>query len=316
VDRIVMAPLGESGPECEPEPRRGHPALEKRRSTDVPANGSEPTSGRETRLLVLVVVVSLAVLLLLARFQFPEANLASVNPSPGPLAGMAARATFEEMSATLAGVLARAAPAVDVIRIEPVPADQASGGARGAARGVAAGSGASPAVPATTPGAAGPRFAAAVRVRADLALLHVPNGWRPAALRDQAGPIDVVLTDADREIAVVRVPVPAAGPPVLPGSVVGVTGFLYVAAIQGTRSGPTIQPAFVGRAETETDARWSAPLVVLSGNPSVPVGSLVFAIDGRLIGLAGRHDAGVAIVPASALDDAVARLVPGGAPNE
>lgn len=276
------------------------------------ANGPEPTSGRETRLLVLVVLVSLAVLLLLARFRFPEANLATVNPSPGPLAGMAARATFEEMSETLAGVLGRAAPTVEVIRLEPASAGQTPDGARAPARPPASGSGGTP-PPAS---ASGPRFAAAVRVRSDLALLHVPAGWRPVALRDQADPIEVVSSDVDREIAVVRLPASTAGSASLSGSTSGVTGFLYVAVIHATRSGLTIQPAFVGRTDTETDARWSAPLVVLTGSASVPVGSLVYAIDGRLIGLASRHDAGVAIVPAAALDDEVARLVTGGASNE
>ena len=278
----------------------------------MPANGPEPTSGRETRLLVLVVLVSLAVLLLLARFRFPEANLATVNPSPGPLAGMAARATFEEMSATLANILSRAASTVDVVRLEAVPASQSSEGARQAARGQ---------VP-PTPNAlaaqasSGPRYTVALRVRPDLGLLYVPAGWHPVAFGDRADPIEVVLHDADREIALVRVPASGTTPVTLPAAAPGVTGFLYVAVIQATRSGPTIQPVFVGRAETETDARWSAPLVVFSGTAPVAAGSLVYAIDGRVIGLASRHDAGAAIVPIAALDDAVSRLAPAGAPQE
>jgi hypothetical protein len=122
--------------------------------------------------------------------------------------------------------------------------------------------------------------------------------------------------DAEREIAAVRLPVVPGGFAGLPATAAGVTGFLYVGVIQGTRSGPTIQPAFIGRVDTETDARWSAPLVVLSGAPAMPVGALVYAIDGRLVGLATRHDAGVAIVPAAALDEAVTRLSAGGAPQE
>lgn len=279
----------------------------------MPVNGPEPTSGRETRLLVLVVVVSLAVLLLLARFQFPAANLATVNPSPGPLAGMAARATFEEMSATLAGILARAGAAVEVIRLEPAPLETQAGSA---ARGTR------PTPPASAPGsvpaAAGitPQFTPALRVRPDLGLLHVPHGWRPAGLRDLPNPLEVVWMDVEREIAAVRLPVVPSGFAGLPAAAAGVTGFLYVGVIQGTRSGPTIQPAFIGRADTETDARWSAPLVVLSGAPTMPVGALVYAIDGRLVGLVTRHDAGVAIVPAAALDEAVTRLSAGGASQE
>jgi hypothetical protein len=274
----------------------------------MPANGPEPTSGRETRLLVLVVVVSLAVLLLLARFQFPEANLATVNPSAGPLAGMAARATFEEMAATLAGLLTRAAPAVEVIRMEPLPAGE--NGPEPPARS------SGPGATAHTPSAAAPRFGAAIRLRADLAILHVPAGWRPVALQEESSPIEVIFSDTDREIAVVRLPSALTAGVSPPAAASGGTGFLYVALIQATRSGPTIQPAFVGRTDTETDARWSAPLLVVRGNASVPVGSLVYALDGRLIGLASRHETGVAIVPTAALDDMLERLMPGGAANE
>jgi hypothetical protein len=221
---------------------------------------------------------------------------------------MAARATFEEMSATLANILSRAASTVDVVRLEAV-ADVADG-ARSAARAPAVANAPGP------HGPVGPRFTVALRVRSDLGLLYVPTGWRPVAFGDRADPIEVVLHDADREIAVVRVPPSGTTPVTLPATTSGVTGFLYVAVIQGTRSGPTIQPAFVGRADTETDARWSAPLVVFGGTAAVPVGALVYAIDGRVIGLATRHEAGVAIVPAGALDDAVARLAPAGAPQE
>ena len=278
----------------------------------MPVNGPEPTSGRETRLLVLVVLVSLAVLLLLARFQFPAANLTTVNPSPGPLAGMAARATFEEMSLTLAN-LARAGGAADVIRLEPAPLEAPAGSA---ARGIR------PTPPASAPGAVAaaagmtPQFTPALRVGPDLGLLHVPHGWRPAGLRDLSDPLEVVWMDAEREIAAVRLPVVPSGFVGLPATAVGVTGFLYVGVIQGTRSGPTIQPAFIGRVDTETDARWSVPLMVLSGAPAMPVGALVYAIDGGLVGLVTRHEAGVAIVPAAALDDAVTRLSAGGAPQE
>ncbi len=244
-------------------------------------------------MLVLVVVVSLAVLLLLARFRFPEANLASVTPSPGPLAGMAAQATFDEMSTTLGGLLTRAAPTVDVLRLEPAASEKP-------------GEAAAP--------AAGRRFAPALRLRADLALLHVPAGWQPVGIGDHVQPIQVVLSDVDREIAIVRVPAPGGSTAALPATAPGVTGMLYVAVIQATRSGPTLHPAFVGRIDVETDARWAAPLLVIGGGAAVPVGPLVYTIDARLIGLASRHDTGVAIVPAAALDDVVARV--GGAANE
>ena len=293
----------------------------------MPLNGPEPTSGRETRLLVLVVLVSLAVLLLLARLQYPESTIATVTPSPGPLAGMAARATFEEMASALAEVLKRAGSAVDIIRLEPAAAqpkataDAPAGASAGP--GQAAGRVNGPRVLEEPPAPAvqaairpDRRFVPALRVRPDLVLLHVPSGWVPAGVRDLADPLDVAWSDADRGVTAVRLPplpTPLAG---LPASAAGVTGFLYVGVVQGTRSGPTIHPAFIGRADTETDARWSAPLVVLNATAAVPPGSLIFTIDGRLVGLATPHEAGVAIVPAAALDDAVTRLSSAGAPPE
>jgi hypothetical protein len=276
---------------------------------------------------VLVVLVSLAVLLLLARFQYPASTIATVTPSPGPLAGMAARATFEEMASALADVLKRAGSAVDVIRLEPVPAQRGEAAdapeAASAARGQAAGRAngprllGQPSEPALQ-SALRPerRFVPALRVRPDLVLLHVPPGWLPAGVRDLSDPLDIAWSDADRGITAVRLPPLPAPLPGLPGSAAGITGFLYVGVVQGTRSGPTIHPAFIGRADTETDARWSAPLVVLNATSAVPPGSLIFTIDGRLVGLATPHDAGVAVVPAAALDDAVTRLISAGAPPE
>jgi hypothetical protein len=42
-----------------------------------------------------------AVLVLLARFRFPASELTAMAPAPGPLAGLAARATFDEMTSSL-----------------------------------------------------------------------------------------------------------------------------------------------------------------------------------------------------------------------
>ncbi|MBM3751545.1 MAG: hypothetical protein FJW21_10275 [Acidimicrobiia bacterium] len=57
-----------------------------------------PGSGRETRLLRLVIVVAVAMLLVLAQFRYPAPDRATAAPVAGPIERLAARATFEELA--------------------------------------------------------------------------------------------------------------------------------------------------------------------------------------------------------------------------
>ena len=84
-------------------------------------NGLQERWGRETRLLVLIVVVSLAVLLVLARFRFPAASI-DVAPSaaPSPLANLVSRAAFEDLAEAMASTATRVAPRVVVVRVTAV----------------------------------------------------------------------------------------------------------------------------------------------------------------------------------------------------
>jgi hypothetical protein len=127
----------------------------------VTTNGIDERTGRETRLLVLVVIIALGVLVVLARFRFPGSDIGSMSPSPGPLAGLAARATFDDMAETIAGLLKRVSPSIVIVRLEPieVPAPPARGSA-------AAPRQAPPPAPLPEP-----RLQPALRVRSDLALV-------------------------------------------------------------------------------------------------------------------------------------------------
>src|SRR5215831_15672181 len=80
----------------------------------------EEPSGRETRLLAIVIVVSIAVLLLLARFRFPSARLADVTPAQGPLVGLAARAPFDEMAMAMQSLVDRVSPVMAIVQIAPI----------------------------------------------------------------------------------------------------------------------------------------------------------------------------------------------------
>lgn len=262
------------------------------------SNGTEPRSGRETRILILVVGVAIALLLLLAQFRFPGADMSVVAPSSAPLAGLASRGTFEEMATTMADVLARVSPLVVVVPLEPAKPQPDT--ARRPPRNIVAAAAAEQVRPV---------LALAVRVRRDLAVAYVPSGLHPRASGD--GAIDVAAHDASREIMVVRVPPSASEPDTFTASVRTFPGLSYVAAVDATSVGPTIQPVFIGRADSIVDPRWSHPLAPVSSSQGLVPGVLVFALNGRLAGMVVRTDAGPMVVPAPALETLVRALEAG-----
>jgi hypothetical protein len=260
--------------------------------------GFEERSGRETRLLVLVVVVALAVLVLLARFRFPASELTAMAPAPGPLAGLAARATFDEMTSSLTDLLARVAPAITVVPLERTPEPKtATEKGRGAKT-----------APETTPPIAPPaRLTPALRLRPDLALVHVPVGLQIAA--STSGQLTTIATDVSREVALVRFA--AAVPPgALLASFDGFSGFSYVGIVEGAPGGPTMRPLFIGRTDPwPANTLWSKPPLLIGHRGGVEAGAVVFSIDGRLLGMALPSADGIALVTPSALDAAVTELL-------
>lgn len=262
------------------------------------SDGTEPQTGRETRLLVLVVGVAIVVLLLLAQWQFPGASLAVVSPNSAPLAGLAARATFDEMSNSMSDVISRLSPLTIVVPLEHEAAEVVTPAGRGAPpRGEAA---------VVTEPERPVRWALALRVRRDLALLHVPAGLRPQH-RPEA-PTEIVAHDATREMMLIRVAPSSSAPDTLSASVRTFPSLVYVAAVDATPVGPTVQPVFVGRADTVPDPRWSHALVPASVAPGLSDGSLVFSLNSRLVGIVVQSDDGLMVVPAPALETLVQAL--------
>ena len=258
------------------------------------ANGHDEHRGRETRLLLLVIVIALAVLFVLANFRYPTAERAVVlppQPSPG-LDRLAARATLDDVGGTIQELTQRLAPWLTVVRTDP------------------------PASPKPRPRTAAPaepgdvRWLAGLRVRPDLGLVHVAAGRTIGLVIDPATAIETVATDEAREAALVRLPF-AEGLS-LPAPFDGYAGFSYVAVIEASAGGVSARPVFLGRVNRESDPRWSDPVLVLAGRPEVAPGDLVFSFGGLLIGLVIEHPDGRAIVPPSALEAAVAALLGGG----
>jgi len=268
-------------------------------------DGTEPQTGRETRLLMLVVGVAVAVLLLLAQWQFPGSSMSGVAPGGAPLVGLTARASFDEMAGTMADVIGRVSPLTVAIPLEALPAALPAGQGRGAGR---SGTSAPEADDDVTeaPPARPVAWALAVRVARDLALARLPDGFDV-----QAGPaatVSVVAHDIAREMVLVRVPASTVSPDTLSASVRSFPSFSYVAAVDATAVGPTAQPVFVGRADTVSDPRWSHPLVPAAIAPGLVPGAIVFSLNGRLVGIVVGGDRGPMVVPAPAIEALVQAL--------
>jgi hypothetical protein len=250
-------------------------------------NGSE-RPGREARLLVLVVSVSLAVLFVLARFRFPAADITVVTPSAAPLAGLAARATFDDMASTMADVLARVSGSIAVVQLEAPEVKPRRGEP----------------VPAPVPA----RWVPALRVSDDLAIAYAPTGWHPVAGLNLDGPVTLVASDARTQTALVRVPAAGAFPDGLAGALSGFTGLAYAAVVDATPAGASVQPRFLGRVYTTTDEGWPQPEFSIAGQDAPGPGHLIFGINGRLIGLVSGAVDAPRLLTADALQALVGRL--------
>ena len=237
-----------------------------------------PSGHRETRLLALVIVVSVVVLLVLARFRFPAAEL-SATPAAGPLERLAARATFDELAGTVADLSQRITPSTVVVQVA-VPDDAASGIS----------------------------YLPGLRVRTDAVLVHVPPGARVMTVDGVPAPAHVLASDSLHELALVQVPPVPQAVVSLDGAAVDPGGPRYVAAVEGGRGGAVVRPLFLDQTDDVDDARWTAPLPVAGNQRDVAPGAFVFSFDGQLLGLAIDEGASVALVPAQALAPAVAAL--------
>ena len=232
---------------------------------------------RETRLLLIVIVVSAAVLFALSRFRFPERDAAAVpGATPLPLERLAARATYDELATIIAGLGKRVAPSIAVARVE---ADGQQ------------------------------RFVPAMRVRPDLLIAHVPPTSRVLALVGSAAPVDVAGYDEPRQLVLLRVPPD-------PSSVVSLRAVSaaestprYVAAVEGTRGGPALRPVFLGRTDPVADELYAQGLIVLGGVLQASPGSLIFGLDGSFVGLCIIDDGFAAGIPGPALDAAIGGML-------
>ncbi len=89
------------------------------------------------RLLLVTIAVSVGMLLLLARFRFPdEATRQTVEPAPAPLERLAASATYDELASIMGDLERRVRPTVVSLAVQGpsaiayIPAGTPDGGSR------------------------------------------------------------------------------------------------------------------------------------------------------------------------------------------
>lgn len=264
----------------------------------MPSEG-RTTVSRETRLLLLTIAVSVGVLLVLARFRFPDQAPA---PPAQPLERLAARATFDELAGIVERLDRTIAPSLVVLRV-------------GAPESL------TPRSLATVLDGNQNRNAAmsyvpALRVRptAALALLDARQTVQGVVGNEGAVPL-VIARDPVRRLALVRVPAPAVDSPWQWRPLDPITVPRYVVSVEASRGGSTLRPVFFGRADRFAEPRWSEPLLVLGHTAVAAEGSFVFSLEGQFVGLAVEEAGVMALVPADAVQAAADRLHEQGTPH-
>ena len=259
---------------------------------------TEPVrSGRETRLLALVIVIAIAALMLLARFRFSGADeRPPAAPPPGPLDRLVARPTYHELGSSISALAEQLAASFVIVETAVVPPP--ANGRRARPPGAAT----------TSPvpvGQSAPTRLAALRITSDRALLYLPANARVITVAGAEDSKPEVVADAAREVGLVRVPIA----PEPSNRIAGPTPFEYVAVVEGARGGPTTRPVFIGRLDEVEDATWSAPVSLIGGATDITPGALIFGLDGRFAGMAIRTANGMAIVPPRALNTIASGLL-------
>jgi S1-C subfamily serine protease len=229
----------------------------------MPRSADRPDSRRETRLLVVTITVSIAMLLILARFRFPQTPARTLEPAPAPLERLAARATYDELAQIMASLQARIAPAVEVIPVQ-------DGGHTG--------------------------YIVAPRVAANRAIGIVARNAELGTLRSG---LSLLSRDDERGVIVLQAEAPG---PVAPFRDALTAGPRYVAAVQGTPLGAVTRPVYVGRTDLIPAPGWSDAVISIAAvQQNLPPGTAIFSLDGIFIGLVAGTNGATTVLPASLL---------------
>jgi hypothetical protein len=244
---------------------------------------SETRVSRDTRLLILVIAVAIVVLFVLALLRFPKAEVRLSTVTPAGLDRLAAQSNYDDLASAVQTTLQSVEPSLVVVDVDGVP-----------------------------DGSKQPeqRRALAIRLRDGLAIGPLPVNFKIA---DPSGPLDgpqVKVIQPARGLMIAALTTESA--PARTASVVrDFPGYAYVAVVELAKGGPTATPMFIGRVDAQNDPRWGSDLLVPGGSATLPVGSFVFLLDGRFVGLVVKMPEGPPAIAPAALVSASLDLMGG-----
>jgi hypothetical protein len=256
---------------------------------------------RESRILLLTIVVCIVVLLALARLRFPDPPI--VETAAQPLERLAARASYDALAADIERVETMISPNLVVLRTAR-PVDTAPRRIHDVL--------ASPGISADV------HHVAALRIDAGTALAAIDPDVRVDSIvgaEGNGGVAAVLAVDPLRRLGRVRVPeAPARQLTLLALGTLRTP--VYVVAVEGTQAGVTLRPVFLGRGDRFGSARWTHPLLPLGGIGLAP-GALLFSLSGEFIGVVVIEDGAPAVAGSRDVLDTIERLAssPAAAPS-
>ena len=239
-----------------------------------------PAVSRETRLLLIIVLVSLSMLWVLARVRFPGRR-ATPNPVPPVFAQLAPPSAFEDIASSVAQL----GPRLEVLLTPVEVLRQSSGRAAGPSR-------------VTLP---------ALRVRGDLAVASMDSAADVPDTPDGAG-VNVIARDPATQLTVFRMP-SVDWPLLTTWSAGRLRDPRFLIAADVSRNGTSLRPVFVGALYPTVSPFWPEPIWALPAGTDLERGTFVFTVDGALAGLVTEREGQPAIVPGTTVLAAVDRLL-------
>jgi serine protease Do len=235
---------------------------------------------RETRQLLGIVLLSMAVLWVLARVRFPD-RPATPNPVPPVLAQLVPPSPFDAISSSIADLQRRVLPGVARIELSAGRRDWENGSDSIAIARVG------------------------LRFRDGLALAIAPPGTAEQLL--ESPPPDVVAFDPASALTIVRV-AQGAVPEWPSWSPADGETPRFLAAVEATSGEVSLRPVFIGSLFAVDSAAWESVVWPMPRQTGVQPGTLMFTIAGSFAGIAVEHQGGAALVPAATLLAAADRL--------
>lgn len=243
-------------------------------------------SGRDTRLLIITIVVSIVMLLVLARFRFPTRPAPAAEP-PQPLEQLAARATYDELTSILRGVNEQVSDSVAAVTV--VARDES-------------------ALEATSR----PLSTVAIWLRSGRAVALTPPGRGISGTPNGTG-VKVVATDARRGVSLLTIPGAPGSPPNVVDPTKTIDAPAYLAAIEATSAGLAIRPMYFGRVDRTNVPGWTDALLRFSALPqALPSGVAIFTLQGEFVGLGEPDGRDLLVVPEPLLERAATSLAASG----